>query len=237
LKGRSDSKPSSAAHIDDPRWTAVDRYVEQTLLPRDAALDAALADAAAAGMPAISVSPAQGQLLFVLARSMGARRILELGTLAGYSTICMARALPDRGLLVTLEVDPHHAEVARGNLVRAGVGDRVELRVGPALAELARLAADNVAPFDLIFIDADKVNYPSYFTAVLALSRPGTLIIADNVVRKGAVAAADSDDANVIAVRRFNALVAAEPRVAATVIQTVGAKGYDGFAAITVLAV
>ena len=221
--------------MDNPRWTEVDRYIERALLPRDEALDAALADGAAAGLPAISVSPAQGQLLFVLAQSMGARRILELGTLAGYSTICMARALPAGGRLVTLELEPRHAEVARKNFSRAGVEELVDIRVGPALDTLNALAAANTEPFDMIFIDADKAGYASYFAAVLPLSRPGTLIIADNVVRKGAVADDSSTDTNVVAVRRFHELVAREPRVRATAVQTVGAKGYDGFTAITVL--
>ena len=220
--------------MDDSRWAEVDRYIENTLLPRDPVLEAALADGAAAGLPAINVSPAQGKLLFILASAMGARRILELGTLAGYSTIWMARALPPGGRLVTLEVNPHHADVARRNLARAGVADRVEVRVGPALDELGRLALERVEPFDLIFIDADKVSYPAYFPAVLSLSRPGTLILADNIIRKGAVATPDSTDENVRAVRRFNALVGAEPRVTATAIQTVGVKGYDGFTAIVV---
>ena len=222
--------------MNDPRWTDVDRYVEATLLGRDDALDAALADAAAAGLPAISVTPAQGKLLFVLAKSMGATRILELGTLAGYSTISLARALGPGGRVITLEIDPHHAEVARRNFARAGVSDRIELRVGSAHDTLADLAANRVAPFDLIFIDADKVSYAAYFAAVLPLSRPGTLILADNVIRKGAVADPASTDANVMGARRFHEAVAREPRVTATAIQTVGAKGYDGFSAITVLA-
>jgi predicted O-methyltransferase YrrM len=221
--------------MDDPRWAEVDRYIEQTLLQRDDALEAALADARAAGLPAISVTPAQGQLLFVLATSIGAQRILEIGTLAGYSTICMARALPGTGRLVTLELDPHHAEVARKNFARAGVAGLVHVRVGPALDTLHAMAREGLAPFDMVFIDADKVSYATYFEAVLPLSRPGTLIIADNVIRKGAVADADSSDANVAGVREFHNRVAREPRVSATAIQTVGAKGYDGFTAITVL--
>jgi len=219
----------------DPLWTDVDRYIEKTLLPRDEALQAALADAEAAGLPAISVTPAQGQLLFVLAKSIGARRILELGTLAGYSTICMARALPENGCVVTLELEARHAEVARKNFARAGVANLIDVRVGPALETLRAMAAGRAEPFDLIFIDADKVGYAAYFSAVLPLSRPGTLIIADNVIRKGAVADEHSTDANVAAIRRFHDAVAREPRVRATAVQTVGAKGYDGFTAITVL--
>ena len=221
--------------MNDPRWTDVDRYIERTLLPSDAALDAALADGAAAGLPAISVSPAQGQLLFVLAKSMGARRILELGTLAGYSTIAMARALPADGRLTTLELEPRHAEVARKNFTRAGVAELIDVRVGPALETLTAMAAERAEPFDLIFIDADKVSYASYFAAVLPLSRPGTLIIADNVIRNGAVADDGATDANVVGIRRFHDVIAREPRVRATAVQTVGAKGYDGFTAITVL--
>jgi len=221
--------------MDDPRWADVDRYIEQTLLRRDDTLDAALVDAAAAGLPAISVTPAQGQLLFVLARSMGARRILEIGTLAGYSSICMARALPADGRLITLELEPRHAEVARANFARAGVADLVDVRVGDAHATLAAMAAEGGDPFDMIFIDADKVSYAAYFEAVLPLSRPGTLIIADNVIRKGAVIDEHSRDANVAGVREFHDRVARDPRVRATAVQTVGAKGYDGFTAITVM--
>lgn len=222
--------------MNDRRWDAVDRYVCDTLVSPDPILEQALADAAAADMPAIAVSPAQGKLLFVLARSLGARRILELGTLAGYSAIWMARALPANGRLVTLEVLQKHADVARKNFERAGLLDRIELKIGSASESLDAMIAEGVAPFDLIFIDADKVSYPNYFRAALKLSRVGTLIIADNVVRDGAVADSRSVDANVIAVRKLHEIVAAEPRIAATAIQTVGSKGYDGFTAITVLA-
>jgi predicted O-methyltransferase YrrM len=221
--------------MDDPRWAEVDRYIEQTLLQRDAALDAALADAAAAGLPPISVTPAQGQLLFVLATSMGARRILELGTLAGYSAICMARALPADGKLVTLELEPRHADVARANFLRAGVSGLIDVRVGNAHETLAAMATGGEDPFDMIFIDADKVSYAAYLDAILPLSRPGTLILADNVIRKGAVADEHSRDANVAGVRAFHDRVARDARVRATAVQTVGAKGYDGFTAITVL--
>lgn len=219
----------------DPTWTAVDDYVADTLIGPDPVLDQALADAAAAGMPAISVSAAQGKLLFVLAQSLRAKRILEIGTLAGYSGIWLARALPERGRLVTLEVDPTHARVARANFARAGVGERVDVRLGDARSSLDVMIAAGEAPFDLIFIDADKPGYADYFRASLALSRPGTLIIADNVVRDGRAADAASTDANVRAVRALIALAGADPRVSATVIQTVGAKGYDGFLAVTVL--
>jgi predicted O-methyltransferase YrrM len=210
------------------QWTAVDDYVNELLVGSDAALDAALEASTAAGLPAIAVSPPQGKLLHLLARSMGACKILELGTLGGYSTIWMARALPSDGKLITLEYEPKHAEVARANIARAGLAGKVEIRIGRAIDTLPQLTGE--APFDLIFIDADKVSYPDYFPWALKLSRPGTVIIADNIVRKGAVADESSLDANVQAVRRYNELLAAEPRVSATVIQTVGSKGYDGFA-------
>jgi predicted O-methyltransferase YrrM len=210
------------------QWTAVDDYVNDLLTASDAALDAALEASTAAGLPAIAVSPPQGKMLHLLARAMAARKILELGTLGGYSTIWMARALPANGKLITLEFDPKHAEVAGGNIARAGLASKVEIRIGRAIETLPQLTSE--APFDLIFIDADKVGYPHYFPWALKLSRVGTLIIADNIVRKGAVADASSDDKNVQGVRRYNELLAAEPRVSATVIQTVGSKGYDGFA-------
>lgn len=216
-------------------WTAVDRYIGDVLLSGDRAADAALDASAAAGLPAISVSPPQGKLLHLVARAMGARRILEVGTLGGYSAIFLARALPDGGRLVTLELDPKHAEVARANLARAGLAGRTEVRVGPANAAMRALAAEGAGPFDLIFIDADKQGYPEYFTLALALAKPGTLIVTDNVVRDGAVADPASQDANVRAVRTLHEMIAAEPRVTATVIQTVGTKGYDGlgFALVT----
>jgi len=215
------------------QWTAVDDYIHDLLIGSDPALEAALEASTAAGLPAIAVSPPQGKLLHLLARAMGARKILELGTLGAYSTIWMARALPADGKVITLEYDPKHAEVARGNIARAGLASKVEIRLGRAIDSLPQLAV--VAPFDLIFIDADKVGYPEYFKWALKLSRTGTLIIADNIVRKGAVADPSSDDENVLAVRRYNELLAAEPRVSATVIQTVGSKGYDGFAMALVL--
>lgn len=211
-------------------WIAVDRYLVDLLVPSDAALDAALAAGAAAGLPPHDVSPAQGKLLHLLARIQGARRILEIGTLAGYSTIWLARALPAGGRLITLEADPRHAEVARTNVVRAGLGAVVEVRVGRALDTLPMLAAERQGPFDLIFIDADKGNNPAYLEWALTLSRRGTVIVADNVVRGGAVIEVASPDPSVQGVRRFNELLAAEPRVSATAIQTVGSKGYDGFA-------
>ncbi|MBA2277491.1 MAG: O-methyltransferase [Chloroflexia bacterium] len=216
--------------MDQERWLAVDRYLTDLLIPADPALDAALAASAAAGLPPINVAPNQGRLLELLARVQGARSILEIGTLGGYSTIWLARALPPDGRLVTLESEPKHAEVARANIDRAGLADMVEVRVGPALETLPRLAADGVGPFDLTFIDADKPSTPDYFRWALELSRPGSLIIVDNVVRGGAVIDDGSDDAGIQGVRRFNELLAAEPRVRATAIQTVGSKGYDGVA-------
>jgi predicted O-methyltransferase YrrM len=210
-------------------WSAVDSYITDLFARPDDALNAALRASEAAGLPAINVSPPQGKLLQVLAKTVGARAILEMGTLGGYSTIWLARALPREGRLVTLEADPKHAEIARANIARAGLADKVDLRLGPALDSLARLAAEGSGPFDFIFIDADKPNYAEYFSWALKLSRRGTLIIGDNVIRKGAVINPAAEDPRVPGVRRFNELVAAEPRVAATAIQTVGAKGYDGF--------
>ena len=216
-------------------WTAVDRYLADLFVPSDPALDAALEASAAAGLPAINVSPNQGKLLQLLARMQGARNILEIGTLGGYSTIWLARALPAGGRLITLEFEPRHAEVARANLVRAGLAGVVELRIGRAQDTLPQLAAEGCGPFDLIFIDADKEGYPDYFVWALKLARRGTLIIADNVVRKGAVIDASSNDPLVQGVRRFHDLLAAEKRVSGTVFQTVGSKGYDGFAIALVL--
>ena len=216
-------------------WSAVDRYINQLLVPSDAGLDAALAASVEAGLPAINVAPNQGKLLQLLARLQGARAILEIGTLGGYSTIWLARALPPGGRLITLEANPKHAEVARANISRAGLAKVVEVCLGPALETLPRLLHEGRGPFDFIFIDADKTGYPDYFTWALKLSRPGSLIVADNVVRKGALADSANEDPLVQGVRRFTELVAAEPRVNATAIQTVGSKGYDGFALALVL--
>jgi predicted O-methyltransferase YrrM len=218
------------------RWTAVDGFIDENLVPADPVLEAALRASADAGLPPISVSPSQGKLLHVLARALGARTILEIGTLGGYSAIWLARALPAGGSLITLEAEPRHAEVARANLARAGLADIAEVRVGPAQDTLPQLHAAGEGPFDLIFIDADKEGYPGYLSWSLRLSRPGTMIIADNVVRGGAVADSASRDVNVQGVRRFIEMMAAEPRVSATVIQTVGSKGYDGLALAVVLA-
>jgi predicted O-methyltransferase YrrM len=211
-------------------WTAVDRYIGDLFVPSDAALDAALADSEKAGLPSINVSPVQGKLLHLLARAVGARAILEIGTLGGYSTIWLARALPAGGRLITLEADPQHAEIARANIARAGLGGVVELRLGQAIETLPQLAAEGRGPFDFIFIDADKPGYSDYLQWALKLSRRGSLIIADNIVRKGGVIDPGSADAKVQGTRRFNELLAAEPRVSATAIQTVGQKGHDGFA-------
>jgi predicted O-methyltransferase YrrM len=210
-------------------WSAVDQYLEQQLAPPDDALTAALAASAAAGLRPISVTASQGKLLHLLARTAGARRILEIGTLGGYSTIWLGRALPADGRLVTLEIDPACVAVARANLARAGLADRVDVVLGPAAESLRRLAADRGEPFDFIFIDADKASSDGYFRAVLPLSRAGTVIVVDNVVRDGAVVDTASEDADILGIRRMMDLLAHEPRVAATAIQTVGSKGYDGF--------
>ncbi len=210
-------------------WTAVDRYLGDLLVPADPALEAALAVSAAAGLPPINVSPAQGKLLHLLARAIGARNVLEIGTLGGYSTIWMARALPDGGRVVSLEADARHAEVARANIARAGLESRVEVRLGMALDLLPGLAV-SAEPFDFVFIDADKPNNAAYFDWALKLSQPGSIIVVDNVVREGDVIDAADASPTVQGVRQFLERLAAEPRVSATAIQTVGAKGYDGFA-------
>jgi len=211
-------------------WIAVDRYLGDLLASADPALEAALAASAAAGLPAINVSPTQGKLLHLLARSIGARNILEIGTLGGYSTIWLARVLPDGGCLISLEADAGHAEVARANIARAGLQAIVEVRLGMALDTLPGLAAERSEPFDFVFIDADKPNNAAYFDWALKLSRPGSIIVVDNVVRDGEVIDADSDSPTVQGVRRLLERLATEPRVSATAIQTVGNKGYDGFA-------
>lgn len=217
-------------------WAAVDRYITDLLVPVDEALEEAQRASAAAGLPAIAVAPNQGKLLHLLARIQGARHILEIGTLGGYSTIWLARALPDGGRLVTLEVDAKHAAVARSNIARAGLTAVAEVRLGRALDTLPQLAAEGRAPFDFIFIDADKPSIPEYFGWALRMSRTGSVIVVDNVIRDGKVADAASDDPSVIGVRRFNAMLAAEPRVSATTIQTVGSKGYDGLTVAMVVA-
>ena len=206
-------------------WRRVDDYIRDRLIPADPALDAAQTAAAAAGLPAIEVSPTQGKLLQLLARIAGARRILEIGTLAGYSTIWLARGLAPGGRLVTLEADPHHAAVARSNLAAAGLADVVEVREGPALDSLLGLEG----PFDLVFIDADKRNNPNYLDWALRLSRPGTVIVCDNVVRRGRITDPENAEGDVTGTRALFDRMAAEPRLDATALQTVGAKGWDGF--------
>ncbi len=215
--------------MNQEQWTAVDGYIEEMFGLRDAVLDAALESSSAAGLPSINVSAAQGKMLQILARAVGARRILEIGTLGGFSTILLARALPVGGRLITLEANPKHAEVARANIARAGFAETVELRLGPALETLPQLTGEGLAPFDLVFIDANKPGYTDYFSWAVKLGRPGTLIVADNVVRKGRVVEPENEDENVQGIRRFNESVKGDPRVSVTEIQTVGGKGYDGF--------
>jgi predicted O-methyltransferase YrrM len=218
----------------EDQWTEVDRYFSDSLIPNDPILQSALEASATAGLPAISVSPNQGKFLQILAQIAGARSILEIGTLGGYSTIWLARGLRAGGRVITLEVDPKHAEVAKVNFARAGLQGVVEVRVGNAVETLPQLSAERRGPFDLIFIDADKQTIPTYFEWALKLSRPGTLIVVDNVVRGGAVIDADSTDPSVQGVRRFVELLAVESRASGTAIQTVGIKGYDGFAIVLV---
>ncbi|RGD57926.1 O-methyltransferase [Kitasatospora xanthocidica] len=212
-----------------PTWDAVDAYFSEQLVGHDPVLESATAAADAAGLPKIAVAPNQGKLLHLLALTQGAKRILEVGTLGGYSAIWLARALPADGTLLTLELDPRHAEVARGNLAAAGLAGVAEVRVGRAADSLTVLVEQGVEPFDLVFIDADKPSNPEYFRRALQLTRPGSLIIVDNVVRGGAVADADSTDPAVVGTRALHELIAAEPTVTATSVQTVGSKGYDGF--------
>jgi len=218
----------------DSLWTDVDRYIDERLAPADPILTAALDAASAAGLPAISVSPSQGKLLAILARSIKASRVLEIGTLAGYSTIWLARGLPPGGRVVTLEYDSKHADVARSNFARAGLSDVIDVRVGAALDTLPPLAKQ--PPFDFVFIDADKVNTPQYFEWALRLTHVGSLIIVDNVVRDGRLVDETIEDDNVRGMQRFMDMLANESRVFATAVQTVGAKGYDGFAVALVIA-
>ncbi len=216
------------------RWTAVDRWIEETLRLEDDALTAARAASKAAGLPEIAVSPAQGALLALLARARGARRVLEIGTLGGYSAIWLARALPPDGRLVTLELEPKHAAVAAANLARAGLAARVDVRVGPALDTLAALAAEGAEPFDLVFVDADKAAMPEYFDRALRLAAPGAVLLFDNVVRAGGLLDDPASNASVAGVRRLHERLAAEPRVTGTTLQTVGIKGWDGLTIATV---
>jgi predicted O-methyltransferase YrrM len=216
--------------MDQDAFTRVDEYLVEALLDRDEILDQALSDSREAGLPMINVAPNQGKLLQILAQMTGARRILEIGTLGGYSTIWLARVLPPDGQLITLEYEPKHAEVARRNIERAGLADRVEVKVGAAMETLPSLKG----PFDFIFIDADKPSNPDYFQCALKLSRPGSVIVVDNVIRSGGVAN-PKGDASARGTRRMNEMIAAEPRVTATAVQTVGSKGWDGFCLIRVL--
>ncbi|MCC6955181.1 MAG: O-methyltransferase [Anaerolineales bacterium] len=216
-------------------WSQVDNYLEELFVTPDPVLAAALKDAAEAGLPAIQITPIQGKLLGMLARTVRARRILEIGTLGGYSTIWLARALPAGGRLITLEVNPVHAGVARKNLQRAGLDGAVEVRLGPAQDSLQKMVDQRVEPFDLVFIDGDKPNYPDYLRLAVKLSHPGSLIVADNVIRGGKVADEHNQDENVRAMRDFNAALAGEKRLMATEIQTVGRKNYDGFALALVI--
>ncbi len=217
------------------RWEDVDRYIVELFVAPDPALDGALESSRAAGLPPINVAPNQGKLLHLLIRAAGARSVLEVGTLGGYSTIWMARALPKDGRVVTLEIDPHHAEVASRNFENAGLSGRVELRLGRARDSLARLEAEGAGPFDFVFIDADKQGNADYFEWALRLTRPGSLIVVDNVVRDGAVVDAESQDPAVQGTRRLNDRMAREPSVSVTEVQTVGTKGHDGFALALVL--
>ncbi|QIG50900.1 O-methyltransferase [Nordella sp. HKS 07] len=216
-------------------WTAVDDYLSDMLVPPDRALAAALEASADAGLPEIAVSPNQGKLLMLLARSINARSVLEIGTLGGYSTIWLARALPKGGHVVTLEAVPTHAEVARANFKRARLGAMIDVRLGKALDLLPKLATEKRKPFDFVFIDADKENIPDYFAWALKLTRPGSLIVVDNVIRGGRVIDAQTRDQNIRGVRRFNEMLKKEKRVSATTIQTVGVKGYDGFTLAVVM--
>ena len=226
------------ANIDrmsQPTWTAVDQYLCETLIPSDPVLEATVAANAAANLPTIDVTPTQARFLHMLVQIQGARHILEIGTLGGYSTIWLARALPPEGRLITLEVDPHHAAVARANIARAGLSQVVNLRLGPAAESLAHLHKEGTAPFDFIFIDADKPSNPTYLEWAVKLSRKGSLIVIDNVIREGEIADAHSDDPSVQGTRAMFEMLAANPRLEATALQTVGSKGYDGFAMARVL--
>lgn len=215
--------------MSEQQWATVDRYLTETIVKPDTALNEALAASDASGLPSINVSPSQGKFLQILARMVSARSILEIGTLGGYSTIWLARALKPGGRLITLEADSKHAELARANIARAGLAAVVDVRLGPALETLPKIAAETIGPFDLVFIDADKPNTPQYFTWALKLSRVGSIIIVDNVIRQGEAANPGTTDPAVQGMRRFLELAAAEPRVDATAIQTVSSKGYDGF--------
>jgi predicted O-methyltransferase YrrM len=223
------------AEIRTEQWTGVDSYLTETLIPADPILEAALAANAAASLPSIDVSPTQGKWLHLLAKIQGATRILEIGTLGGYSTIWLARALPSDGKLVTMEFSPKHAEVAQQNIARAGLSHLVEIRIGAAADSLAKLYAEDPTPFDLIFIDADKPNNPTYLEWALKFAHQGTLIVIDNVIRDGKIADPNDPDPSITGTRTMFEMLAANPRVSATALQTVGSKGYDGFAIALVL--
>jgi predicted O-methyltransferase YrrM len=218
----------------DSNWEAIDEFIAEHFLEEDPALDAALKTSDAAGLPPIQVAPLQGKLLMMLATAVGARNVLEIGTLGGYSTIWLARGLADGGRVTTLELNPDYAEVARSNFVNAGLADRIEVRVGAALETLAKLHEEDAGPFDLVFIDADKPSAPDYFDWAVKLGRKGTLIVVDNVVREGAILAAQSDNKHVKGLRGFYARAGDDPRVSATAFQTVGNKGHDGLAVVLV---
>ena len=217
-------------------WKQVDQYFADALIAPGNGFNAAIENNRKADLPAIDVTPLQGKFLELLVRATGAKRILEIGTLGGYSTIWLARAIPEDGIVVTLELEPRHAQIAKQNIAAAGFADLVDVRVGPAAETLAALVKDRTAPFDFIFIDADKASYPEYLQLSLKLSRPGTLIVADNVVRDGKVIEPNHPDPNIQGVRRFTEMISAEPRVSATALQTVASKGYDGFIIAIVLA-
>jgi predicted O-methyltransferase YrrM len=230
VNGSDARSPRQGGSSDPQRWAAVDAYLTGLFVPADPVLEGTLRTSDEAGLPAFQVSPLQGRLLHLLAKLRGARKVLEIGTLGGYSTIWLARALPPGGRLTTLEVNPEHAVVARASFVRAQLSEVIDLRVGPASETLPHLVEERAGPFDLIFIDADKPSYPEYLRWALQLSRAGTLIVADNVVRQGAVADPSDRDPRVVGVREFLTLLASDPRLTATAVQTVGSKGYDGWA-------
>ena len=211
-------------------WAAVDAYIAQNLIPSDPILEETLKANVEAGLPSIDVSPTQGKFLYLITKIKGARRILEVGTLGGYSTIWLARALPHDGKIITLELNPKHAEIAAKNIARAGLTSRIEQRIGPALESLAQLHSESVEPFDLIFIDADKPNNPNYLDWAIRLSHPGTIIITDNVIREGGILKADDPDPTIQGTRRFFEKLGSDPRLEATALQTVGCKKHDGFA-------
>jgi predicted O-methyltransferase YrrM len=230
MRGRTAASRKETILTNENQWRAVDAYLIETIVKQDGALDAALAESEEAGLPPIEVSPPHAKMLHLVARLMGARRALEIGTLGGYSTIWIARALPEDGRVVTIEADERHAEVARRNLIRAGLSGKVEVRLGAALDVLPGIEAEGLGPFDFVFIDADKENNANYLAWALRLARPGTAIVVDNVVRSGRILNAAAPDSQAAGVRTMFEMMAREPRLQATAVQTVGAKGWDGFA-------